>query len=166
MKMAVFWFVAPCSLVEVYQRFRGPWVTYRPDDGGSKDLWNVGKLLPDHMALQPRRQPSPLILKFTYSDTPLHFLQATTASIMTCCLKLMEIFCNWINVKIDRGHSPVWRSAPLSGTKLTLQLQCYYRMQCQGLPGVVVREQQRALCVRLHLTFRKSCRSWSNSFKI
>jgi hypothetical protein len=31
-KMAVFWVVAPCSLVEVYQCFRGP------DDGGSKDL--------------------------------------------------------------------------------------------------------------------------------
>jgi hypothetical protein len=25
-----------------------------PDDGGSKDLWNVGKLLPDYTALQPR----------------------------------------------------------------------------------------------------------------
>jgi hypothetical protein len=24
MKMTVFWVVAPCSLVEVYQRFRGP----------------------------------------------------------------------------------------------------------------------------------------------
>jgi hypothetical protein len=34
-KMAVFWVVAPCSLVEVYQRFR-----------------NVGKLLPDYTALQ------------------------------------------------------------------------------------------------------------------
>jgi hypothetical protein len=45
LKMAVFWVVAPCSLVEVYQRFRGPCclhhqgdVTHRPDDGGSKDL--------------------------------------------------------------------------------------------------------------------------------
>jgi hypothetical protein len=28
------------------------------DDGGSKDLWNVGKLLPDYTVLQPRRQPS------------------------------------------------------------------------------------------------------------
>jgi hypothetical protein len=28
------------------------------DDGGSKDLWNFGKLLPDYTALQPRRQPS------------------------------------------------------------------------------------------------------------
>jgi hypothetical protein len=30
----------------------------RPDDGGSKDLWNVGKLLPEYTVLQPRRQPS------------------------------------------------------------------------------------------------------------
>jgi hypothetical protein len=35
MKIAVFWVVAPCSLVEVYQRFR---FAIRPDDGGSKDL--------------------------------------------------------------------------------------------------------------------------------
>jgi hypothetical protein len=35
-KIAVFWVVAPCSLVEVYQRFRGP--GDRPDDGGSNDL--------------------------------------------------------------------------------------------------------------------------------
>jgi hypothetical protein len=32
-------------------------LTHRPDDGGSKDLWNVGKLLPDYTALQPKRQP-------------------------------------------------------------------------------------------------------------
>jgi hypothetical protein len=31
---------------------------HRPDDGGSKNIWNVGKLLPDYTALQPRRQPS------------------------------------------------------------------------------------------------------------
>jgi hypothetical protein len=35
MKMAVFWVVAPCRLVEVYQCFRG---THHPDDGGSKHL--------------------------------------------------------------------------------------------------------------------------------
>jgi hypothetical protein len=64
MKMAVFWVVAPCSLVEVYQRFGGPCClhhqgdTHRLDGGGSKDLRNVGKLLPDYTVLQPRRQPS------------------------------------------------------------------------------------------------------------
>jgi hypothetical protein len=48
-KMAVFWIVAPCSLVEVYQRFRGPCCfQHRHDDGGSKDRGNVGKLLPDY----------------------------------------------------------------------------------------------------------------------
>jgi hypothetical protein len=51
--MAVFWVVL-CSLVEVYQRFRGPCCLRHQGD----DLWNVGKLLPDYMALQPRRQPS------------------------------------------------------------------------------------------------------------
>jgi hypothetical protein len=66
--MAVFSFVASCSLVEVYRRCRGApssgrrvsctLLTRRPDDGGSKHLWNVGKLLPDYTAQQPRRQPS------------------------------------------------------------------------------------------------------------
>jgi hypothetical protein len=61
-KMAVFGVVALCSLVEVYQHFRCPCCLHHqgdhPDDGGSKDLWNVGKLLPDYTALQSRRQPS------------------------------------------------------------------------------------------------------------
>jgi hypothetical protein len=51
-KIAVFWVVAPCSLVEVSS------MSHRPDDGGSKDPWNVGKLLPDYTVLQPRRQQS------------------------------------------------------------------------------------------------------------
>jgi hypothetical protein len=42
-KMAVSWVVAPCSLVDVYRRFRGICcrrhqsyeATYHPDDGGS-----------------------------------------------------------------------------------------------------------------------------------
>jgi hypothetical protein len=43
-KMAVFWVVTPCRLVEVHQRFRGPCCLHdrpyhhRLDDGGSKDL--------------------------------------------------------------------------------------------------------------------------------
>jgi hypothetical protein len=43
-KMAVFWVVAPCSLVEVYQRFRGPCCLHHQGDESS--------------ALQPRRQTS------------------------------------------------------------------------------------------------------------
>jgi hypothetical protein len=38
-KMAVFWVVAPYSLVEVQQRFKGPCcLHHQGDDGGSKDL--------------------------------------------------------------------------------------------------------------------------------
>jgi hypothetical protein len=31
---------------------------HRPDDGGSKHLWNVGKVLPDYTAQHSKRQPS------------------------------------------------------------------------------------------------------------
>jgi hypothetical protein len=31
---------------------------YFSDDGGSNDLWYVGKFLPDYMALQCKKQPS------------------------------------------------------------------------------------------------------------
>jgi hypothetical protein len=44
-KVAVFWVVALCSLVEVWLRFRH-----------ACRLWNVDKLLPDYTAQQPRRQ--------------------------------------------------------------------------------------------------------------
>jgi hypothetical protein len=32
MKMAVFWVVAPCSLVEIYQHFRGPCCLHHQGD--------------------------------------------------------------------------------------------------------------------------------------
>jgi hypothetical protein len=49
MNMAVFWLVLPCSLVEVYRRFsRDCCLHQEGDDGGSKHLLNVGKLLPDY----------------------------------------------------------------------------------------------------------------------
>jgi hypothetical protein len=35
--------------------------TGSPDDGGSTDLCNVGKLIPAYTALQPRIQPSPVV---------------------------------------------------------------------------------------------------------
>jgi hypothetical protein len=39
--MAVFWDVAPCILIEVYQRFRDPcYLHYQ--DRGSKDLYDGG----------------------------------------------------------------------------------------------------------------------------
>jgi hypothetical protein len=37
---------------------KAPAFLYNSDDGGSKDLWNLGKLLSEYRALQPRRQPS------------------------------------------------------------------------------------------------------------
>jgi hypothetical protein len=50
---------------------------HRPDDGGSKDLWNAGKLLPDYTVLQPRRQQSSELLLFVC----IGFLTSQTSSV-------------------------------------------------------------------------------------
>jgi hypothetical protein len=39
-KMAVVWVVAPCSLVEVYQRFRGPCCLHHQGERASETLVN------------------------------------------------------------------------------------------------------------------------------
>jgi hypothetical protein len=50
------------------------WI-HRPDDGGSKHLWDVGQFLPDYTALHPRRQPSPhVLLHFTEDKRGCRFL--------------------------------------------------------------------------------------------
>jgi hypothetical protein len=62
-KMAVFWDVAPCSLVDTGRHIRGSYclhhqVTHRPDKGVSKFVWNVGQYLRDYTVPHTRRQPS------------------------------------------------------------------------------------------------------------
>jgi hypothetical protein len=60
MKMTVFWILEPCSLVDIYQCFRGACCHHYQglDDTGSRHLRNVSELLPDYMVQQPRRQPT------------------------------------------------------------------------------------------------------------
>jgi hypothetical protein len=43
-KITVFWYIAPCSLVEAYRHFRG---AHQSDNGGITHLWNVGLLQRD-----------------------------------------------------------------------------------------------------------------------
>jgi hypothetical protein len=70
MKMAVFWFVLQCSqkFTDFFQKWFLPpsGLTHRPD-GGSRRLWNVGELLPDFTAEQPRRQPSSYVIRFNHA---------------------------------------------------------------------------------------------------
>jgi hypothetical protein len=42
-------------------------LTYRPDDGGSKHLWIVGKLQSDNTAQHPTRQSSSFLGLFNYA---------------------------------------------------------------------------------------------------
>jgi hypothetical protein len=56
-KRAVFWLVASYNLV--HRHFKDAGGLHHQDSGrSSKHLANVGKLIPVHTALQPRRQPS------------------------------------------------------------------------------------------------------------
>jgi hypothetical protein len=57
--MNIFWYVAPCILVEICRRFRCAISITRaifPDDGRSYNLRNVGALLSDYMMQHTRRQ--------------------------------------------------------------------------------------------------------------
>jgi len=53
----VFWDVAPCSLVEVYWRFRSAYCLRRQgDDSDNNNHLKAGKVTSDCMAQHPRRQ--------------------------------------------------------------------------------------------------------------
>jgi hypothetical protein len=97
LKMAVFWVVAPCCLVEVYRRFRGACCLHLqgPDDGGRKN-GNVGKFIPDYMALQPRRQPSSYSLPWKPEILLTKTLSGQNEVMMiTLCLQLVEESSWW-----------------------------------------------------------------------
>jgi hypothetical protein len=87
LKMAVFWVVASCSLVEVYWHFRGACCLHHqgdcPDDGDSKYLWNVSKFVTDYMVQQPRRQPSSYLLPWEpeTSQRDYCFIECCTCSL-------------------------------------------------------------------------------------
>jgi hypothetical protein len=108
MKIAVFWVVAPCSLVEVYQRFRGACcLHHRPNDRGSKHIWNVGKLLQDYTALQPRRQP-PSLLYWQEADTKILFWATRVQSSgKTCvCISRVSWPCYMLGPSYTRLYHP------------------------------------------------------------
>jgi hypothetical protein len=56
-RLVIFWFFVPCSLLEVFPRFWCDSCLHRQCVG--RHLWNVGKLLPDYTAQQPNRRPPP-----------------------------------------------------------------------------------------------------------
>jgi hypothetical protein len=64
-------------ITEKYLWYANTQITNPTDDGGSTDLWNVGKLIPVYTALQPRRQPSSYLAPWEPENTQ-HIVQRTT----------------------------------------------------------------------------------------
>jgi hypothetical protein len=120
MKMAVFWVVAPCSLVEVYQRFRGPCcLHHRPDDGDSKDLWNVGKLLPDYTV---------------HMKTAIFILTAVRTSNPTKNITFTIIFRKMLRFILTQYGSTFWAIC----TSLTFSLTVYINKINRSELGVIL----------------------------
>jgi hypothetical protein len=89
----------------------------RPDDGGSKDLWNVGTTLPDYTMLQPRRQPS------SYSSP------WKPQILLRKAVLYVRPICSCVSVNVD--GSAISRSHGLEGYQMLAKTKC-----C--LDGVVV----------------------------
>lgn len=56
-KTAVFWDAVPCSLVDIYRRFRDDHCLHHSDSGGIKFLRIVVQYLPDYTVQHSRKQP-------------------------------------------------------------------------------------------------------------
>jgi hypothetical protein len=84
MEMTVFWYVAPCSLVEIDRRFRGVYCLHHQ---------SVGQFLQDYTAQHPRRQSSSSsIWRPDSCVSYAHFLVSVTLSYV----------CIWSSDKIGR----------------------------------------------------------------
>jgi hypothetical protein len=155
MKMAVFWVFAPCSLVEVYRSFRGACCLHQQgDDGGSKDLRNVGKLLPDYTALQPWRQPS-WIINLLGS-----FITVTTTCRWTAVLS-GSVF-NFVPLRLLNVVQFVWWteiSAILDGTSSGMLSLIREDVNNGGLYSSCVRF--RGHTPAWFYCLRQTCRSWA-----
>jgi hypothetical protein len=102
LKIAVFWVVAPCSLVEVYQRFRGPCCLHHQGE-----------------SLQPRRQQSsysppwepqilllPTLFVIIWMTIPL--LLSAPLPISTLDTNTWCVHCRWVSL-IENSLFSSWR---------------------------------------------------------
>jgi hypothetical protein len=108
MKMAVFWVVAPCSLVEVYRRFRGACcLSYqRPADRSTNHLWNVGTLLSDYTVEQLTGQPSkhfclyPFIVYITWNKKKRSYSRTSWFFIFTLLQRFPTFHVPWTPFRV------------------------------------------------------------------
>jgi hypothetical protein len=147
MKMTVFWVVAPCSLVDVYWHFKGVCCLHQqglhhPDDGGSKNLWNVGNLLPDYTAQQPKRQSLHICYVFSYTPSIFH---VRSIQILQNFLSVSDI-CSFITQCIACFKSL------MRGQRAMLWVLCHC---VQNLFLFWMRRQVKvAICIDLNILFQ------------
>jgi hypothetical protein len=125
------WVVALCSLVEVHWCFRGTCCLHHcPDDGGSKYLWNVSKLLPDSMVLQRRRQSSSSLFTIVLLSPAWIEQQIYQNFIWHLGLEIpLPVIIGWVYGSTMCSVSKSWSSNELEDETVVLciNLQCNIR---------------------------------------
>jgi hypothetical protein len=107
---------------------------HRPNDGGSKHLWNIGKLLPDYMVLQPRRQPSSYLPHWEPEILLPQMLEIQPIS--TQCTNQKQInIKNVQNNKIKESRLN-WSSCRIQAKWMDIKImEVIWTMQLVELPG-------------------------------
>jgi hypothetical protein len=77
-----FWLWISQQFVSYLRLISFTWYIHHHDGGGSKHLWNAGKLLPDYIVQQPRGQPSSCLI-FPFFCVLHQFLSSTHSSLLT-----------------------------------------------------------------------------------
>jgi hypothetical protein len=104
-------------------------LTHRPDDGGSKDLWNVGKLLPDYTVLQPRRQSLRTHRRENLKSYAFYFISERTVDLNDTCISCRTCFWNnnhyylldiyWLKFNFELNLSWAWNWSYQNGIRPT-----------------------------------------------
>jgi hypothetical protein len=101
MKMTVFWDIAPCSVLEVYH----------PDNGGSKHLWNISKLLPDYITSQKTQitymtEIHTVVLKMIHTERTQTMKMIKALKVLAVVKMSMLVFCVVMTCRLVGQH---WR---------------------------------------------------------
>jgi hypothetical protein len=121
--VAVLWFAAPCSVLEVYGSFRGAYCLYQQDDFSlsvysspydedCKYLWNVGNSYqttrsnnPNDSRLHNRRHGNLNVIQFRMVIFPFQYIKTHKGTaFLNCCYKWM-----WKFVFIRKEHLYFWK---------------------------------------------------------
>jgi hypothetical protein len=188
MKLAVFWAVAPCRLVWVYLRFKGPYCSHHQGDkstareiGANKGEQVRQGIARRHPATCPGVTHKGTTLASAQVDTPSSPAQRrkktpTYVSGVRYTLKFLELILssssrNLVPCTVPSGRTRVWAFMPFPSRR-TNTCVCCWKHLCKRIQEAEIREeletlhvsvQRRWKCQHLSQRFGGSTPWWGDS---